>query len=207
MVIRKPGPRRVEAWIYGVINPLEEALERESLDGRRRDPGYRWRTDSLENLLALRGYLSRAASVIMDELVSFHPSLVELEKKHDELLGRIKAAATTTFEALCESSEFQAFVTSRFAEVCEPKTMLQMVAEDVVNDEAASVDSVEGSYRHVWKESRKELMKLREQSNYLPLRSALRDLEEESERMRGQLLALRSQLSEEFDIPPASLYA
>ena len=207
MLTKKPGPRRVEAWIYGVINPLEEALERESLDGRRRDPGYRWRTDSLENLLALRSYLSRSAVVIMDELLSFHPALVELEKKHDALLGRIKQAATATFDSLCENPEFQALVKSRFAQVCEPETMLQMVAEDVVNDEAASVDFVEASYRHVWKETRQELMQLREQSNYLPLRSALRELEEESDQMRSQLLALRAQLSEEFDIPPASLYA
>ena len=207
MTTKQPGPRRVEAWIYGVINPLEEALEREALDGRRRVPSYRWRSDSLESLLPLRQYLSRSAAVILDDLATYHPRIIEMEKNHDTLLSDLRMRAKQVFEVLVANETFRAFVEHNFTKVCNPESMVNEVAEDLVNDDPAFVDVNEGSFREVWNRTLDHLKKLREQAGYEPLRSALVELETRSDEMREELRQLRAQLAEDFDVPPAPLHA
>ncbi|MHB8875098.1 MAG: hypothetical protein ACYC8T_15540 [Myxococcaceae bacterium] len=206
MTTKQPGPRRVEAWIYGVINPLEEALEREALDGRRRVPSYRWRSDSLENLLPLRQYLSRSAAVILDDLATYHPPIIEMEEDHDTFLSELRRRAKQVFEELVANQAFRTFVEQNFRKVCDPKSMVNDVAEDLVNDDPEFVDVNEGSYREVWNRTLGDLKKLRGQAAYEPLRTALVELETRSDEMRQELLQLRAQLAEDFDVPPAPLH-
>ncbi len=201
-----PGRHRVEAWIYGVINPLAEALERESVLGRGRSPTYRWRTYSLERILSLRGYLSRGAVLILEDLASENRDFLKLERRHDALVERLRAAAHVTFKALVENAEFRAFVEKHFSKVSDDSEFVHSdVAEDLVNDVPEYVNAKAGRYQHVWNRCLPELKALRQRFQYDELEASLAGLRQGSERMLAELVALRSKLVQEFDVPPAPI--
>lgn len=206
MATSKPGERRVEAWIYAVINPLEEALEREALHGESRVPSYRWRTDDLERLRPLRYYLSRSAALILDDLATYYPAIRDLERRHDALLSELKQRAKQLFAALIENESFREFADQHFQKVSASESRVTEVAESLVNDDPEFVDASEG-YPEAWNRALPELKRLREEAGYEPLRAALIELETQSDGMRAELIKLRAKLVEEFQVPPAPLHA
>lgn len=207
MTSKKPGPNRVQAWIYGVINPLEEALESEALAGRRRDASFRSRTGGLENLLRLRRYLTRSGALILDDLSTYSPAMKEFEKRHDTLIADVEWEAKKLFERLFTSKEFAGVVEKHFKEVCAPDSMLREVTEALVNDAAQYADPNEGSYGEAWNRALPVLEKFREEAGYQTLNAKLGELRQQSEDLRDELIQLRAKLVEEFDVPPAPLHA
>ena len=196
MTSKKPGRNRVEAWIYGVINPLEEAVEIEALAGLRRDPTFRSRGVGLENLLRFRKYLTRSGALILDDLSTYHPPIKETEKRHDELIAELEWEANSLFKRLSANPDFQTFVEQNFKDVCAPDSMLREVTENLINDTAESVDPNEGSFSEAWNRSLPSLKKFRKEAGYQALESKLAELREHSENIRGELMRLRAQLVE-----------
>lgn len=201
-----PGRNRVEAWIYGVINPLAEALEREvTLAGLHR-PTYRWRTESLERILPLRGYLSRGAVLILEDLVSQRPEFKRWENDHDASVEVLRRSAHRAFEALVNAPDFRSLVEQHFSAVSEGSDQMdQDVAEDLVNDAATTVNPRKGSYGEAWNRQLQSLQALREPSFYPDLLAALEHLHETSQHTLTACIELRSELVQEFDVPPAPL--
>ena len=204
---KAPEPRinRITAWIHGVINPLEEVLEREALNGRRRVASFQWRSEAIESPRYLRSYFSRAGGILLEDLATYFPRIVELEKVHDALVPEITRLAKGVFDALIEDKNFTSFVEENFRKVCDPKTMIKDVACDLVNDDPEFVEVEENSYRDVWNHALPSLHTFRETAGWQPLRSALKTLEEQSEAIRDELLKLRNVLAHKFDVPPAPL--
>lgn len=203
----KPGRNRVEAWIYGVINPLEEAVESEALAGLRRDPSFRSRGSGLESLLRFRRYLTRSGALILDDLSTYHPAIKDTEKRHDLLIAELEWEAKRLFDRLSANQDFQTFVEENFKQVCAPDSMLREVTEDLVNDTSEIVDPNEGSYSEAWNRALPSLKKFRSEAGYEALERKLAELREQSENLRGELIRLRARLVEEFDVPPAPLHA
>lgn len=207
MTSTKPGPNRVQAWIYGVINPLEEAVEGEALAGLRRNPSYRSRRGGLENLLPLRKYLTRSGSLILDDLATYYPAITDFEKAHDEVIGGLAWEAKKVFDRLVANEDFQRVVAEHFSSVCAPDTMLREVTECLVNDEAEYPDPSEGHFSDAWNRALPVLKRSRDQAGYQALEAKLRELRERSDALRDELNSLRRRLVEEFDVPPAPLHA
>ncbi len=208
MVIMKlaPGRNRVEAWIYGVINPLAEAIEREvTLAGLHR-PTYQWRTESLERILPLRGYLSRGAILILEDLVGQRPEVKRWESNHDACVEVLRRSAQKTFEALVHAPAFRSLVEEHFSAVSDGSDQIcEDVAEDLVNDAAEMVNPKKGSYRETWNRHLESLQALREPAFYPDLLAALEHLREASQHTLAACIELRSELVQEFDVPPAPL--
>lgn len=143
----------------------------------------------------------------MEDLASYFPRVLELEHAHDARLSELTAEAKRVFEALLRDQRFVAVARGHFASVCAPDTLLTEVAQDLVNDDPEVVTAPSGSYRAAWNRALPELRKLREEAGYAALSAALESLRTGSDGMRDELVALRTRLVEEFDVPPAPLYA
>lgn len=201
-----PGRHRVEAWIYGVINPLAEALEREHMLCLGHVPTYRWRTLNLERILPFRGYLSRGAILILEDLASHDRGFVKLEKRHDALVELVRSSAQRVFGAAVNDPEFRSVVEKHFAKIFDGSdSMYSDVAEDLVNDNSERINARAGTYEDIWNQRLPDLKKLRQRFHYSDLNAALQKLRVDSERMLRELVELRTSLVQEFDVPPAPL--
>lgn len=201
-----PGRHRVEAWIYGVINPLAEAVEREGMLGLGRAPTYRWRTYTLERILPFRGYLSRGAVLILEDLASHDRGFLKLEKRHDALVELVRSAAQRVFNVAVKDPEFRSFVEKHFTEIFDGSDFMHSdVAQDLANDVSELVNAKAGTYPYLWNQRLPELKKLRQRFHYGELVAALEKLHVGSELILQELVELRAELVQEFDVPPAPL--
>ncbi len=202
----RPGPRRVEAWLYGVINPLTEALERESTLAGLKTPTFRWRTHSLERILPIRDYLSRGGVLILEDLLRYERSVSRIEREHDEVVERLRATATQLFQALTEDPVFREFSKRGFSKYAEnPETLVQEVAEGAVNDVPAIVNARPGTWAFAWNENLVQTHVARAEAGYPALEKALAALHHASEKSNAAFEKLRVELVEAFDVPPAPL--
>lgn len=155
----------------------------------------------------MREYLPRSAGLILDDLASCHPLVRDLERSHDEGVRAVVSSAKVLFDALVANGEFRAFAEQHFVGVNEPESVVNDVAEDLVNDDPEFVDPKVGTYREGWNRALDRLKAFRAEANYEPLSAALKDVEGRAERAKDELTRLRARLVEEFDVPPAPVFA
>lgn len=202
----KPGRNRVEAWIYGVINPLTEALERERNLTGLRIASYNRRSESLDRINLLRGYLSRGAVLILDDLIRSEKRIVRVEKTHDARVLTLADSAHAAFLALVNDAAFVRFATRAFSSVADDKRSVHLdVAEDLVNDKARKLGVVAHSYDALWNRNLEKLVSMQPTAEFTVLRRNLRTVCESSEKSLDFFEGLRVDLVEEYDVPPAPL--
>lgn len=200
----RPGPRRVEAWIYSVVNPLCEALDLEASVAGLKNPTFLWRTKRLELLRPLRMHLTRPGVLIFDDLLRVRPGLRKLEREHDRLIDRTQAAARKAFDSLVSDEKFCTFVEAKFSNVTAPESRVPDTAEDLVNDRPETVGRT-GLYEETWNRHLAELKRFRASRDFRLLAKSLDDLQEGVEEARGTLETLRNNLVDEYQLPPAPM--
>ena len=99
---KKPKPNKVRAWIWGVLNPILDGLERQASLLDRGNLTWRHRTGELEYLFAPEDYLDRNGRDNLDDMYRFDRAqeLRERFTRHRQLLENAARACKVAFESL-----------------------------------------------------------------------------------------------------------
>lgn len=101
------GSRRVEGWIYGVINPILDALPTEIsfLDSGNVTWRFLWR--KLEFIRPVKDYLSPQGSHILTDLERSQKDVPDPLRRHDDLVRALADSAAHFHDALVASPDFE----------------------------------------------------------------------------------------------------
>lgn len=101
------GSRRVEAWIYTVINPLIEALKVEKSFLKDRNWTWRYETKSLEFILPLENYIDSASLPNFQQFFKAYLAIEQMRKKHEDLRAALSENCQVVFNHLIAVDAFQ----------------------------------------------------------------------------------------------------
>jgi hypothetical protein len=108
----KKGTRRIEAWIYTVINPLIEAHKIEKSFLRDKNWTWRYSTKNLEFILPLEGYMDSAYIPILRDFFNTNPKIEKKRKKREDLRAALTENCQIAFTYLIELKAFREKVKS-----------------------------------------------------------------------------------------------
>lgn len=103
----KRGSRRVEGWVYEVINPILEALPTEISFLEGGNLTWRFLSRNLEHLRPLEEYLSPQGSHILRDFQLADRQVRQRFSKHDSMLNAIAKSASAAYDALIRRGDFQ----------------------------------------------------------------------------------------------------
>jgi hypothetical protein len=201
----EPGPRRVEAWIYGVINPLCEAVVYEQHLALVRKLTFRWRTGRLEAIRPFRLHLTQAGALILEDLEREHPEVGREELRHDEAVNSLEEQAQGLFGQLQRDPRFIALVTREFSAVSSEEHRVQDAAEDLINDRAETINAKRNTWASTWNKNLAALKKFQSSAAFDELFEELDSFEAMLSRTSKVLIGLRNRLVEQYDVPPAPI--
>lgn len=113
-----PHSRRVESWVYTVLNPLIEALRREGVLLKKGNLTWRWYSRKCEYLRPIIEYVEDSHRPIYEDFVADNLSKefnADFEN-HDKLLAQVEARASRFFDGLMQSNMFRKQVNSVLTE-------------------------------------------------------------------------------------------
>lgn len=213
----KKGPRRVEAWIYTVINPLIEALNVEKSFLKDKNWTWRYYTKSLEFILPLEKYVDSPSLPNFEDFLKANPRIKQERKEHDDLRIALSENCGTAFNHLIALDPFQDKVklslsiykkenpTGEYPGGAIPeKAFDKLVAQYIVN----SIKELPGHYTtsKFWLRFGDEFLRFRASEVFEDLDTSGDELEKDDERLLITLENLRSNLRKEYDIPAAPVY-
>jgi hypothetical protein len=110
---KRRGSLRARSWIYGALNPLVAALERER--GRLEAGRFGWSlaTRRLDGICAPAGYLPPEGQVVLEDLaraVEEGGELSDRLRRHGERVLQVEAAAGAWHAALSADATFEGWV-------------------------------------------------------------------------------------------------
>lgn len=145
----RPGSRRVEGWVYEVINPLLDAMHIEMAFLERGNVTWRFLSRSLEHIRSLDAYLPRQGLHILRDFQRANRGVQKRLSRHDELVEALAQAALHAHDWLVGSADFRQRVEHNLAEfmradpeaahpggALSPEQFPDLVAEHVVNQTA-----------------------------------------------------------------------
>jgi hypothetical protein len=213
----KKGPRRVEAWVYTVINPLIEALKVEKSFLKEKNWTWRFQIKSLEFILPLEKYVDSASLPNFEDFLRANPQVERKRRKHDDLRAKLSENCEIAFNCLIASDPFEDRV-KLFLSIYEKekpaeefpggavpeKDFDKLVAQYIVN----SIKELPGHYTasKFWSRFGGELLQFRTGDVFENLDASGEQLENEDDRLLKSLEDLRSTLCENYDIPAAPVY-
>lgn len=103
----RKGPRRVEAWVYTVINPLIEALKVEKSFLKDKNWTWRYQTKNLEFILPVEKYVDSASLPNFEDFLKANPQIGRKMKKHDNLRTALSENCEIAFNHLVALESFQ----------------------------------------------------------------------------------------------------
>lgn len=214
----KKQSRRVAAWIYAVINPIINSLQREiSL----LDTGnLTWRAYSgrCEMIKPIQEYVDSTQWPNYQDFLDEHPKSVFVPgfKQHDSHLHALNNASQALFTRLLTwpafLDSFKAALTSyesrreSLGPAAQPLMDMGEVKEEVAqhlinNSQTLPLHYVISSF---WNsEGRARLTSLRNDATFRPVNESKATLLEHSAKLRQALEAYRLSLSREYDVPAA----
>lgn len=110
--------RRVESWVYTVLNPLIEALRREGVLLKKGNLTWRWYSRKCEYLRPIIEYVEDSHRPIYEDFVADNLSKefnADFEN-HDKLLAQVEARASRFFDGLMQSGMFSEQVSRALTE-------------------------------------------------------------------------------------------
>ncbi len=212
-----PGQsRRVAAWIYMVINPALESLERELALLERGNLTWRANRNKCEYIQTVQEYVdSRQWPNYRDFLVEngqFSASF----NLHDSVLAKASTAAKNIYDALLPSGQFSQAVDGLLRTYEEHRTaagphlpsyihtrkeLFKVAAENLINNLQSLPDHY--TYSSIWNFGGKEMFSLRNLDVFAPLYQAEAELNQASSRLKVDLEERRLDLSRNYDVPAA----
>jgi hypothetical protein len=106
----KTQSRRVAAWIYAVLNPVIESLQRERELLERRNLTWRFYSGQSEFIRMIQEYVDSVQWPNFYDFLAEHPFFAKAFKQHDDQLEKTNAIALQTFDELISWPEFSSTI-------------------------------------------------------------------------------------------------
>lgn len=218
--------RRVEAWVYVVINPLVESLGREILLLDRGNLTWRWYSKECEYIRPVSEYIDSSQwpnyeDFIADEL---NPGFKQRFEEHDLRVAMAASTATRFFEGLMQSGIFLKQVKDSVEKYessvgTRPEypgldsmreDLPRYVAEYLINQTDVlprhyMAHKFWVNYRHKFELSAHEFEPYQERGSFQALKQATGALKGVSKDLRLDLESHRQLLCRTYDIPAAPI--
>lgn len=214
--VPRKGMRRVEAWIYTVINPLIEALKVEKSFLKEKNWTWRYQTKSLEFILPLEKYVDSASLPNFEDFLKANPQIERKRKKHEDLRAALSENCEIAFNYLIALGSFQNKIKSSLSTsekenpageypggAVPEKDFDKLIAQYIVN----WIKELPGHYTtsKFWSRFENEFLQFRTSGVFEKLDASGEQLEREDDHLLTTLENLRSNLCEEYDIPAAPI--
>lgn len=208
--------RRVEAWIYTIMNPVIEAMRQEAHLLERGNLSWRYYSRRAEYIRIIYEYIEPHNTPNLEDFLADNEQFTDKFRQHDKVLRTAEQTATEFFEAVTSSSTFIDEVNDalqRYDSIVDAsrsynasvesikQDLPKVVAEYLINN----VDSLPNTYmtHKFWEVSRQKFQEYKEREPYLKLQNAVKQLREISSELQRDLEDQRLQLCREFDVPAA----
>lgn len=212
----KKGTRRVEAWIYTVINPLIEALKVEKSFLKDKNWTWRFQIKDLEFILPFEKYVDSASLPNFEDFLKANPQIGRRRRKHDNLRVELSENCEISFKYLIALGPFQNQIRSSLSEyqkensareypggAISKKDFDKLIAQYIVN----CIKELPGHYTtsEFWSQFRDKFLKFRNSGVFKKLDASGEQMENEGDLSLRTLENLRSNLCEKYDIPAAPI--
>ena len=210
--------KRVESWVYGVLNPLVDAVAREVVFLEEGNLTWRNYSRHCEQIRPVVEYIAGDqlpvyGDFLANEQAGFKDRFVE----HDRKLAATEAAATDAYHVLIEPEafekqieksieEFESRANSRkpsYRESLIPtaESLARAVAELLIN--RADDLPYHHSTEKFWQDYREQFQRFRKDPAFGALNRAATAFKESSKLLRDNLVSHRLYLCHSYDIAPA----
>ena len=213
----KKGARRVEAWVYTVINPLIEALKVEKSFLKDKNWTWRYYTKNLEFIIPLEKYVDSASFPNFEDFLKANPQMERKRKKHEALREALSENCRIAFSHLLALEAFQDKVKSALSIYAREnpaegypggavleKDFDKIIAQYIINSIKELSDRYSTS--KFWSRFRDEFLQFRTGEVFERLDACGEQFENEDERLLTTLENLRSNLCGVYDVPAAPVY-
>ncbi len=212
----KSQSRRVAAWIYAVINPIVDALDRELkiLDAEN----LTWRSNlgRCESIRSIQEYVDAGQWPNFRDFLAEHSLFLKSFGQHDSDLTLVNERAQRVFDWLMSWDQFSTSVGELLDRYERERSSIgpqapsfnnsrpelpKIVGENIVNN----IQSLPAHYLFApfWNFAAKQLLPFRNLPEFAPLHHARGKLRDTSSELKQELEELRLSLSRKFDVPAA----
>jgi len=109
--VKTPSPpvhsRRVQAWVYAIMNPIIESLNREVFLLTKGNLGWRFHSRSCEYIRPVSQYIDVRQEPNYEDFLTEHPNFNSDFEEHDRQVSELESSAAYLFSALTQSAVFQ----------------------------------------------------------------------------------------------------
>jgi hypothetical protein len=214
--------RRVQAWVYTVINPVIEGLRRELELLEKGNLSWRFYSRKCEYIRSIRDYVDTSQWPNYEDFLAdpTNEGFRDNFHSHDQALGKVESAAAGFFDGLMHSDLFQRQVQEFLTEyqangIGNPKypgldpvdrDLPKYVAEYLINRVELLPDhymthAFWAGYRDRFDLSAKEFELYQQRESYQLLTKARASMGDVSRQVLSSLEHHRNSLCREFDIP------
>lgn len=220
--------KRVQAWVYAVINPLIENLQREVFLLRKKDISWRFYSKRCEDIRPIREYIESSQMPNFDDFVSdkLNPEFRPDFDRHDQQVDTVESCANRFFDDLMQTSLFLEQVKKSLEEyesrasAHPPHTGLDSMKEDLPKYVAEFIVNqtklLPNHYvtHQFWKDfgrnfierSADEFQGYQQRQSFQALRNATDNLRDTSDKLSTHLENHRRFLCTTYDIPAAPIF-
>lgn len=215
----KKQVRRVAAWIYVVINPIIDSLQRELLLLDSGNLTWRPHTGRCEIIRTIQEYVDSTQWPNYQVFLAEHPESFFIPgiKRHDSDLGKLNSVAQELFNRMLSYGQFSVTVEATLDAYERQRASLgpqaqslidmrqdvaKMAAEYVINN----VPTLPSHYviSAFWNSAGKNLIAFRNVAElFQPLHGSRASLAEISAKLKQALEGYRLALSRDYDVPAA----
>jgi len=210
--------RRVAAWIYAVLNPIVDSLQRELSFLDSGNLTWRSRTNQCEMIRTIQEYVDSTQWPNYQDFLAEHrtSSMTPIFQKHDSNLEKVNTAANAVFIWMVNSRIFLDSFEAALTQYDSQRTSLGRPTESFadtkkdVREEAAQhvINNIPTLPSHYvisafWNLTGRNLLTLRNAPEFQPLHRSRDKLLETSAKLKMVLESYRLSLSRRYDVPAA----
>lgn len=217
------GTRRVEAWVYTVINPLIDDVRREIRFLQERNLTWRYHSQRLEYIRPVQEYIEPEMLPNLEDFLEENPAFVQKFEAHDKSVKDAESRAMAFYKIVMNAAIFHKNVTEALqkyeskAASTQPyapsiesikEHLPQFVAENLINNarELPAHYTIHSFWKNFGDEFREFILKFegyKERKSFHDVEQAADALKEISSNLLNDLKSQRQTLCREFDIPAA----
>jgi hypothetical protein len=210
--------RRVESWVYAVLNPLIDAVSREVAFLEEGNLTWRNYSRHCEHIRPIVEYIdARQLPVYGDFLSNEQAGFKDRFNEHDRKLAATETAATDAYRVLIQPEAFEKQIEQSLEEyesrvssheagyreslIPTAESLARAVAELLVN--RADDLPYHHSTKKFWQDHREQFQRFRKDPAFSALSRAATAFKESSKLLSDHLVSHRLYLCGSYDIPPA----